>query len=112
MPEVLSRTPEPQQEYRERPEAKRPSSTIHSTSFQYYIHDSVATFRLQLIGELRASNVTELNGSWETARTTLGHRKLVLDLRRLYSADEEGRRWLAKMVAAGGACLPGTCFET
>jgi len=99
MPEVLTRTAELQLE---RIEVNSP----RSSSFKYYIHDSVAAFRLQLIGDLTAWDVTELNGTWETARTTLGRRKLVLDLSRLHSADEEGNQWLAKMKAVGAVFRP------
>jgi hypothetical protein len=99
MPEVLIRTPELQQERIE-------INPSRSSSFKYYIHDSVAALRLQLIGDLTASEVTELNGTWETAKTTLCRRKLVLDLYRLHSADDEGTRWLAKMKAAGAICEP------
>jgi hypothetical protein len=99
MPDVLITPPELHQERLE-------INPSRSSYFKYYIHDSVATLRLQLIGDLTASEVTELNGTWETAKTTLGRRKLVLDLYRLHSADEEGRRWLAKMRDAGAACVP------
>ena len=87
------------------------SSLARSLSFKYYIHDSVTTLRFQLIGDLRDGNVTELNGSWETAKTTLQFRRLVLDLCGLDSVDEAGRRWLLKMKDAGSAFLPNESFE-
>jgi len=99
MPEVLITPPELHQERLE----------IHRSgpsSFKYYIHDSIVTLRLQLIGDLTTSDVTELNGTWETARTTLGHRTLILDLGRLHSADEAGRQWLANMREAGATYVP------
>jgi hypothetical protein len=82
-----------------------------SSTFKYYIHDSVATLRFQLIGDLRDGNVTELNGSWETAQTTLRFRRLVLDLCGLNSTDEHGKRWLLKMKDVGAAFLPDEYLE-
>ena len=100
MADVLTTTPELQQQRIE-------IHALRSCSyFKYYIHDSVSTLRLQLIGDLTASNVTELQGTWQTARTTLGQRKLVLDLGHLHSADAEGRRWLANMKEAGATLVP------
>jgi hypothetical protein len=90
----------------------RPAIPPVSNSFKYYIHDSVATLRFQLIGDLRASDVTELNGSWETAQTTLALRRLILDLCQLDSADEHGRLWLLKMKETGAIFLPADYFET
>jgi hypothetical protein len=87
------------------------ASCIPSSTFKYYIHDSVATLRFQLIGDLRDGNVTELNGSWETAQTTLRFRRLVLDLCGLNSTDEHGRRWLLKMKDVGAAFLPEEYLE-
>jgi len=87
------------------------ANPVPSGSFKYYIHDSVSTLRFQLIGDLRDGNVTELNGSWETAQTTLKFRRLVLDLTQLDSADQLGRRWLFKMKEIGAAFLPNEQFE-
>jgi hypothetical protein len=91
--------------------ANRIANPIPSASFKYYIHDSVATLRFQIIGDLRDANVTELNGSWETSKTTLKFRRLVLDLSGLNTVDDPGRRWLLKMKEAGAAFLPAEYFE-
>lgn len=76
--------------------------------FNYYIHDSVTECRLQLLGDLTRAQVTELSGCWETARTTLGNRRLSLDVRRLKSADAEGKRWLEQMAKEGAVFMPET----
>jgi hypothetical protein len=86
--------------------ANRPSSLSRSLLFKYYIHDSVSTLRFQLIGDLRTGNLMELDGSWETAQTTLGPRRFLLDLNQLFSADEAGRDWLLKMEQVGAQLLP------
>ncbi len=99
------------QQQGEEPHANRPSSLARSLSFKYYIHDSVLTLRFQLIGDLRTGQLAELNGSWETARTTLDLRRFVLDVRQLYSTDDEGRQWLRKMRDEGAAFEPANFWE-
>jgi hypothetical protein len=107
MAEVLSRNTEDRSlRSAESVAYHRPSSLKRSRSFKYYIHDSVPTLRFQLIGDLRVAQIAELNGSWETARTTLSLRRFVLDVSHLYSADEAGRAWLRKMKEAGAQFLP------
>lgn len=77
--------------------------------FKYYIHDGIDSLRLQLIGELTESEVTDLDGCWRTARTTLAGRPLVIDVRTLAKVDEAGKRWLAAM-AVGGARFVPDCY--
>ena len=79
--------------------------------FKYYIHDSVDACRLQLLGSLSEAYVRELNGCWNTAKTTLGGRKLVIDLRGLQSTDEAGKAWLLSMVHEGATYLPESYFR-
>jgi hypothetical protein len=74
--------------------------------FKYYIHDGINTCRLELLGELTQQHLPEMSGCWQTAKTTLGSRQLILDLRRLQDADADGRRWLASMAQEGASCLP------
>jgi hypothetical protein len=82
------------------------AARVRSSSFKYYIHDSTDALRLKLIGEFTERDVTELNGCWRTARTTIGKRKLVLDLRGLIVVDEAGKQWLAAMSAEGACYVP------
>ena len=84
--------------------AKDPTqaSRPYVSALKYYIHDGTDAFRFQLIGELREADVKELSGCWETAKSTFGSRKLVLDLRALASTDENGKEWLLAMVREKG----------
>jgi hypothetical protein len=84
---------------------------IRSVPFKYYIHDSVATLRFQLVGDLRREHIAELSGSLETARTTLVDRRLQLDLCLLSSADEKGQAWLLAIRNAGADILPADYFH-
>jgi len=106
MAEVISPKATGKGQNRERPISSSDSSLARSLNFKYYIHDSVSTLRFQLIGDLRSANVPELNGSWDTARTTLGSRRFLLDVRHLHSTDEEGQSWLSIMSQSGAHFLP------
>lgn len=88
------------------------TSRVRPSSFKYYIHDSIGVLRLKLIGELRQSDIAELSGCWRTAKTTLGKRKLVLDLESLRTVDEAGKQWLASMSAEGACYLPENYLVT
>jgi hypothetical protein len=79
---------------------------IYSSNFKYYIHDGTVACRLQLVGQVGESEVAELTSCWQTAQTTLGGRRLVLDMREVNSIDETGKKWLAGMIQDGAACLP------
>lgn len=81
------------------------------SALKYYIHDSTEAFRFQLIGDLREADIKELSGCWETAKSTFGNRKLVLDLRALRTTDENGKQWLLAMVREGAVCLPESYFR-
>ena len=92
------------------PASEPPNSLVRSSRFKYYIHDGVEACRLQLIGELTSADLEELNGCWRTAKTTLGKRKLILDLRDLTVVDEPGKQWVSSMIEQGAACLPSSSF--
>ena len=79
-----------------------------TSSFKYYIHDAVDSCRLELLGNLTENELPEMSGCWQTAKTTLGARKLVLDLRRLQNADSAAEQWLTSMASEGAAYLPNS----
>jgi hypothetical protein len=80
--------------------------------FKYYIHDAVENCRLQIIGNFTQAHVPELTGCWRTARTTLGKRGLVLDLRAITGVDESAKQWIAIMSQEGAVCLPEEFLRT
>ena len=86
--------------------ANKVRSVLRAGHFRYYIHDGIAECRLQLLGELTETDIADLNGCWRTAKTTLGSRRLVLDLYALRSVDEAGKQWLAGMAQEGAMCSP------
>jgi len=86
----------------------RERKALRSAFFKYYIHDGNECCRLQLFGECTEADVPDLSGCWNTAKTTLGARKLVLDVCKLRSADDVAKRWLLEMAAEGATFLPET----
>ena len=86
----------------------QPKPRLSDSLLKYYIHDSTAECRLQLLGDLREVDIAELSGCWRTAKTTLGNRRLILDVRALKSADEVGKQWLAGMAGEGATYLPAS----
>lgn len=88
---------------------ERLASMAEQTSlkpFKYYIHDGIDECRLQIFGSFTEVHVLDISGCWATARTVLGNRKLVLDLRCLDSADEAGKMWIATLASEGAVILP------
>lgn len=81
---------------------------VRPSAFKYYIHDSIEACRLQLFGELTEASLSDLDGCWRTARTTLGNRKLILDVRALSAVDDAGKRWLASIASEGATFRPET----
>jgi hypothetical protein len=74
---------------------------------KFYIHDSAAYFRLELIGELTEVDIAELAGCWRTAKSSISGRTLALDVRNLKAVDEDGRQWLSLMVREGACYITG-----
>jgi hypothetical protein len=89
-----------------------PNLAVRSSLFRYYIHDTAEALRLELLGELTDADVPDLSGCWRTAKTTLGSRRLVLDLRALKLADDAGKQWLARMADEGATYLPDTYLRS
>ena len=112
MAEVLSPKSENRVKQGIAPVQNHPTSLSRSLLFKYYIHDSVSTLRFQLIGDLRTANVGELNGSWQTASTTLSQRRFLLDVTQLYSTDEQGHAWLLRMKDLGAQFQPANYLDS
>lgn len=90
----------------QRKPATESKAPVRSSRLKYYIHDSVESCRLQLLGELAESDVAELTGCWATAKTILGNRKILVDLRKLRTVDDAGRRWIISMANQGALLEP------
>lgn len=95
-----------------REDSTAPKTRVRSSRFKYYIHDSVDACRLQLVGNITEAELKELDGCWRTAQTTLGKRRLILDVRELNAIDEMSRQWLARMASEGAVFQPESYLRT
>ena len=68
---------------------------------RYYLHDEIDAYRFEFIGKLSAMDLTELDGCWRTAKSSVAGRKLRLDLRQVTDIDNPGREWLTEMLTEG-----------
>jgi ABC-type transporter Mla MlaB component len=74
-----------------------------------YQHDGVEMFEFVLRGELSGDGVQNLERAWNTARSILAGRMLVVDISGIANADPQGVDLLSRMREAGArliAALP------
>jgi hypothetical protein len=76
--------------------------------FRVGIHDSAAVFRLKLEGPFTAAAAHEVESCWTTARSTVRHKKLVVDLSRTTSVDAAGRELLLRLHGHGAEFVAGS----
>jgi hypothetical protein len=68
---------------------------------QIYLHDRPAVFQFVLKGKLAGAWVPNLEHAWDTARSVLGSKELVVDLSGISEADEPGVALLSRMRQSG-----------
>lgn len=76
---------------------------------EMYQHDSPTSFRFALAGELSGDRVQDLEHAWNTARSVLARKELVVDLSGVTYADSPGIDLLYRMRESGArltAALP------
>jgi hypothetical protein len=86
-------------------------SPVSRSLLRYYLHDGADAFRFELIGTLSAIDLSELDGCWRTARSSVAGRKLRLDIRQLRDVDEAGRQWLTEMITERAECVVSCGFS-
>jgi hypothetical protein len=91
-----------------RAETRTPVVRRPVAGFKYYIHDRASEFCLEIVGPLCEDSVPELHSCWDTARPTLGNRKLVINLNQVTILDDIGKQWVAAMVQETAICRPET----
>jgi len=67
----------------------------------YYIHDGADVLTLQIIGPLTGSATAELEQAWQTARSTLAGRSLVVELGDHTYVDSGGLALLRRLSRHG-----------
>ena len=77
---------------------------MNTAPLSYYMHDGPTAFRFELAGHLNEEGARRLDQDWRTARSTLGDRRLNIDMTFVTAVDEQGgaliRRWQRE-----GACF-------
>jgi len=74
---------------------------MRTQSLQYYMHDGPTAFRLELAGNLNHEGTLRLDQDWQTASSTIGDRRLIVDLTLVTGADEQGRELLTRWSREG-----------
>ena len=72
------------------------------SAVQMYQHDGAEVFRFVLSGELCGNAVQQLEWAWETAKSILDGKELIVDVSGIANADPLGLELLIRMRAAGG----------
>jgi len=79
------------------------------TSMDMYQHDSATMFKFVLRGELIGSRVLDVEHAWNTARSILARKELVVDISGVTTVDARGVDLLLRMRDSGArltAALP------
>jgi len=71
---------------------------------QYYMHDGPTAFRFELAGNLNQEGARRLDQDWRTASSTIGDRRLIIDMTFVTEVDERGRALIVRWHREG-ACL-------
>src|SRR5262245_50884877 len=76
-----------------------------SGDLRYYLHDGSAAFRFELVGNLSDHGARDLEQAWRTASSTIGDRRLIVDLTRLTAISDFGRTLLLQWRLEGATLL-------
>jgi len=69
-------------------------SQRRNAGLRYYLHDGSTAIRFKLAGDLSEHGARELEKAWRTASSTIGGRKLIVDLSLVTGIDKAGRNLL------------------
>ena len=67
------------------------TTTMKNDRLQYYIHDDMDAFRLELSGSLSGEGARSVYQAWRTALSIVGDRPVIADISFVTDADEGGR---------------------
>jgi hypothetical protein len=76
-------------------------STGRSDDLCYYMHDGPDAFRFELTGRLSQDAARDLEQAWCTAASTIGKRRVIIDLSGLTGIDRNGHELLDRWAGAG-----------
>ncbi len=78
---------------------------MKNQALQYYMHDGPNAFRFELAGNLNREGARRLYQDWRTASSTIGDRRLIVDMTFLTDADERGRALLVRWCREGARII-------
>lgn len=76
---------------------------IDQTSLRVTFQDGEDVFTMKIEGKLAGPQVNELSRAWRSMASSLGHRRLVIDLNDLIFVDRAGVAVLAEICGQTGA---------
>ena len=72
---------------------------------QYYMHDGPTALRFELTGDLNDEGARRLEQDWRTAWSTLGDRRLIIDMTFVTGVDEQGSALIARWQRDGASFI-------
>jgi len=78
---------------------------VKTQALQYYMHDGPTAFRFELAGHLNREGACRLDQDWRTASSTLGERRLIVDMTFVTSVDEQARALLGRWHRDGARLI-------
>jgi hypothetical protein len=76
-------------------------STGRSNDLCYYMHDGPDAFRFELTGRLSEDAARDLEQAWRTAASTIGKRRVIIDLSGLTGIGRDGHELLDRWAGEG-----------
>src|ERR1700688_2335236 len=77
------------------------NSTGRSDDLCYYMHDGPDAFRFELTGRLSEDAARDLEQAWCTAASTIGNRRVIIDLSGLTGIDRNGHELPGRWAGEG-----------
>jgi hypothetical protein len=78
---------------------------MRSQGLKYYMHDGPTAFRFELAGDLNGEGARRLEQDWRTAWSTLGDRRLIIDMTFVTGVDEQGSALIARWRRDGASFM-------
>jgi hypothetical protein len=78
---------------------------MSTQALEYYMHDGPTAFRFKLAGNLNHEGARRLDQDWRTASSTLGDRRLIVDMTFVTGVDKQGQALIARWHLEGASLI-------
>jgi hypothetical protein len=78
---------------------------VKTRALQYYMHDGPTAFRFELAGDLNREGARRLDQDWRTASSSLGDRRLIVDITFVTGVDEPARALITRWHREGARLI-------